>query len=102
MASGDLVQVTADGLGVGRAGDRQHVIADDPDLDLNSHGLSQGSMADKLQPTCLPRRRPRHPTDFYALDMRPWCPQSSRVVAAGSGREPWRSPPWCLPDDQFV
>jgi hypothetical protein len=24
-------------------------------------------MADKLQPTCLPQRRPRHPTDFYAL-----------------------------------
>ena len=43
------------------------IIADDPDLDLNSHGLSEGSMADKLQPTCLPQRRPRHPTDFYAL-----------------------------------
>jgi hypothetical protein len=26
-------------------------------------------MADKLQPTCLPQRWPRHPTDFYAL---PW------------------------------
>jgi hypothetical protein len=47
------------------AGD--HIIADDPDLDMNSHGHSEGSMADKLQPTCLPRRRPRHPTDFYAL-----------------------------------
>src|SRR5436305_1697022 len=43
------------------------IIADDPDLDLNSHGLSQGSMADHVQPTCLPQRRPRHPTDFYAL-----------------------------------
>jgi hypothetical protein len=43
------------------------IIGDDPELDLNSHGLSQGSMADKLQPTCLPQRRPRHPTDFYAL-----------------------------------
>ena len=40
------------------------IIADDPDLDLNSHGLSQGSMADKLQPTCLPQRRPRHPHRF--------------------------------------
>ena len=44
------------------------IIADDPELDLNSHGLSEGSMADKLQPTCLPQRRPRHPTDFYALE----------------------------------
>jgi len=43
------------------------IIADDPDLDLNSHGHSEGSMADKLQPTCLPQRWPRHPTDFYAL-----------------------------------
>jgi hypothetical protein len=43
------------------------IIGDDPKLDLNSHGLSQGSMADKLQLTCLPQRRPRHATDFYAL-----------------------------------
>ena len=43
------------------------IIADDPDLDLNSHRHSESSMADKLQPTCLPQRRPRHPTDFYAL-----------------------------------
>ena len=43
------------------------IIADDPDLDLNSHGLSEDSMADNVQPTCLPQRRPRHPTDFYAL-----------------------------------
>jgi len=43
------------------------IIGDDPELDLNSHGLSQGSMADKLQPTCLPQRWPRHPTDFDAL-----------------------------------
>ena len=43
------------------------IIADDPELDLNSHGHSEGSMADKLQPTCLPPRWPRHPTDFYAL-----------------------------------
>ena len=46
------------------------IIGDDPELDLNSHGLSQGSMADKLQPTCLPapaRANPQHPTEFYAL-----------------------------------
>ena len=43
------------------------IIADDPDLDLDLHGHFEGSMADKLQPTCLPQRRPRHPTDFYAL-----------------------------------
>src|SRR3954470_18746866 len=43
------------------------IIGDDPELDLNSHGPSQGSMADKLQPTCLPQRWPRHPTDFDAL-----------------------------------
>jgi hypothetical protein len=28
------------------------IIGDDPELDLNSHGLSEGSMADKLQPAC--------------------------------------------------
>jgi len=43
------------------------IIADDPDLDLNSHRHSEGSMAEELQPTCLPQRRPCHPTDFYAL-----------------------------------
>jgi hypothetical protein len=43
------------------------IIADDPELDLNSHGHSEGSMADKIQPTCLPQRWPRYPTDFYAL-----------------------------------
>ena len=55
------------------------IIADDPELDLNSHGLSEGSMADKLQPTCLPQRRPRHPTDFYALHHR-------RIVGSGVHR----------------
>ena len=43
------------------------IIADDPELDLNSHRHSEGSMAEELQPTCLPQRRPCHPTDFYAL-----------------------------------
>jgi hypothetical protein len=43
------------------------IIGDDPELDLNSHGLSEGSVAEEFQPTCLQHRRPRHPTDFYAL-----------------------------------
>ena len=40
------------------------IIADDPDLDLNSHRHSEGSMAEELQPTCLPHRRLRQLTDF--------------------------------------
>src|SRR3954451_19944009 len=68
------------------------IIADDPELDLNSHGHSEGSMADKLQPTCLPQRRPRHPTDFYALggDL---LPEDHHLH-----RRPARPPERCLRD----
>jgi hypothetical protein len=34
------------------------IVSDDPKLDLNSHGLSEGSIADDVQPTCLPQHRP--------------------------------------------
>src|SRR3954451_11485419 len=34
------------------------IIADDPELDLNSHGISEGSVAEELQPTCLHQHGP--------------------------------------------
>jgi hypothetical protein len=56
----DLLEVVITLVKAGNHVVAQHVIivSDDPKLDLNSHGLSEGSMAEELQPTCLPQRRP--------------------------------------------
>ena len=45
-------------------------------------------MADDVQPTCLPQRRPRHPTDFYALFTDGCSGLRSILVKAGITKPP--------------